>query len=291
MSRRAFTLVELLVVIAIIGVLIALLLPAVQAAREAARRTSCNNNLKQIGLALHNHVDVRKRLPEGYAGNDEYAWAAFLLPFMEQTNVYKSTDISGTNDTISGTSAAALANPIEIFRCVSDPGPDLNPFYEGDPTSNYPGNQQVFTYQGTGSANTIADNSDGMRFAEITDGLSNTILVGERDGFQSTAALYIGRRVTISSVIGTAEWPINQNIPQAAKDDPTGSSASLASNDSLEYRESFTSMHPTGAQFLFADGSVHFLSETIESTPDEEYTNTVYENLFNVSDGNVVGEF
>lgn len=92
MSRRpgrGFTLVELLVVIAIIGILVALLLPAVQAAREAARRTQCVNNLKQIGLAMHNYQDTHKRLPPGSAAGWGHTWHAYALPYMEQTPLYE----------------------------------------------------------------------------------------------------------------------------------------------------------------------------------------------------------
>lgn len=131
--RRAFTLVELLVVIAIIGILVGLLLPAVQAAREAARRMQCSNNLKQLGLAHHNYHDAFKTFPPG-AINGRFgqsravwAWCAQLLPFIEQTNLFNSLGVSGTEAAVS-----LQANPqlfrqrLSFLRCPSDSGPEWN---------------------------------------------------------------------------------------------------------------------------------------------------------------------
>ena len=286
MFRRGFTLVELLVVIAIIGVLIALLLPAVQAAREAARRSSCTNNLKQIGLALHNHADVNKRLPEGYEGSGKYAWSTFILPYMEQQNVFDATDIQ-TSETYSGTQAAALAAELDVFNCPSDPGPDANPYFDDLPTSNYPSNRSLF-FNVPGNTD-INRNLFGTTLADVTDGLSNTIFVGERDGDQSTAAIFIGHNRAYHSVVGESRWPINTPILQAYKDDKDG--AALSTVDPDRKRTAFTSRHPTGAMFLFGDGSVHFIAETIESTPDSIAPGTLYENLMAHNDGNVVGGF
>ncbi len=100
-DARGFTLIELLVVIAIIAILIALLLPAVQQAREAARRTQCKNNLKQIGLALHNYHDMARTFPAGSLfGDDEYGWGTFILPFLEQANLYNKIDFTGQGPNI-----------------------------------------------------------------------------------------------------------------------------------------------------------------------------------------------
>jgi len=119
LARTGFTLVELLVVIAIIGILVAFLLPAIQAAREAARRSQCQNNLKQIGLAVQSHHDTRKAFPMGRNRTDQFAvsWAFFLLPYMEETAVYNSWDSKARADDIKNTQA--MRTPIETFACPS----------------------------------------------------------------------------------------------------------------------------------------------------------------------------
>ncbi len=117
-ARRAFTLVELLVVIAIIGILIALLLPAVQAAREAARRSQCTNNLKQIGLAIHDYMDVcRTHFPPGSPGRTRHGFFSLILPFLEQTSVYKDLTLSG-----SAHSETHRYTEIPGYVCPSYPG-------------------------------------------------------------------------------------------------------------------------------------------------------------------------
>ena len=122
--RKGFTLIELLVVIAIIAILIALLLPAVQQAREAARRTQCKNNLKQIGLALHHYHDVQRQLPSGWVasggpeGEPGWAWGAMVLPFTEQTNLHDLIDFGDHID--EPTNAVARTRYVPIFTCPSD---------------------------------------------------------------------------------------------------------------------------------------------------------------------------
>jgi prepilin-type N-terminal cleavage/methylation domain-containing protein/prepilin-type processing-associated H-X9-DG protein len=209
--HRAFTLVELLVVIAIIGILVALLLPAVQAAREAARRTECNNNLKQIGLALHNYHDTHKRFPFGkgpsYPGAPVYArWSthALILPFMEQTNLQSAIDFryppatpgmggviafmpaysnpGGENTTISKTLVAG-------FFCPSD-GSAPDPAWPGQ--TNYAGNQGGWLCDrgdSPAASSDIAPNEvqtgvlyylSRVGFADILDGSSNTAIFSEK---------------------------------------------------------------------------------------------------------------
>src|SRR4051794_6965030 len=118
-ARTGFTLVELLVVIAIIGILVAFLLPAVQAAREASRRSQCQNNLKQIGVAIQNHHDTRKVFPMGRKGIDQKAvsWAFFLLPYMEETAIYNSWDRNAK--VFDPSTDATKRTPIETYACPS----------------------------------------------------------------------------------------------------------------------------------------------------------------------------
>jgi len=131
--RAGFTLIELLVVIAIIGVLVGLLLPAVQQAREAARRVSCNNNLKQIGIALHNYNDTYKNFPPhgiGHQTNRAWAWGALLLPFMEEVSTFESLNIDTSNPDSTDPSDAANANAIRTvingYICPSDLTPTFS---------------------------------------------------------------------------------------------------------------------------------------------------------------------
>ena len=148
--RKGFTLVELLVVIAIIGILVGLLLPAVQAARAAARRMQCSNNLKQLGLAVHNYHDANKSFPSGFITNypagalntaammsvtqrTHWSWGAFVLPYIEQTALYNTLNPGQSSmDALLATPAglAALTTPIPSFVCPSDTGPSLNNFDE-----------------------------------------------------------------------------------------------------------------------------------------------------------------
>lgn len=200
-SRRGFTLVELLVVIAIIGVLVALLLPAVQAAREAARRMQCTNNLKQLGIAIHNHHDTFNKLPARRgkllpsASNSRYSANLHLLPFMEQKTTY---DLACT--TPNGTTAAGNVNQwqgshapwmvsIKGFLCPSD-GPDStggtvrqsNYMYNSGDSTNQAIGPGTGTNNGTNGSNCRGPFGAGTEFtfASVNDGLSNTIAMSER---------------------------------------------------------------------------------------------------------------
>src|SRR5262249_8657717 len=201
-GRLAFTLIELLVVIAIIAILIGLLLPAVQQVREAANRTACQNNLKQIGLALHSFHDARKRFPPGYWDprpppqlGPGWGWPVYLLLYLEQAPLYRALKV----DSELFGSGKNLAPPtpltqtaLSIFRCPSDTGPAINPNYDNHATSNYRGVMAgrapvIATAAGNVvKLNTPFDAFDGMfwrnskvRVADVTDGLSNTLAVGE----------------------------------------------------------------------------------------------------------------
>lgn len=287
-KRRSlgFTLVELLVVIAIIGILIALLLPAVQAAREAARRSSCTNNLKQIGLAFHNYHDTYNQFPEGVETTDPsnttgcsgkpqmWAWPVKILPMMEQDNLFDTLRVNSRtlNDVLKNSSDRSLVQQrIEGYRCPSD--------VTGDTVKGTP---QKFDYDGSGfgGSNFFGGTNNYIgagpfwhlaviepefsgplfrasetRFAHITDGTSQTFLVGERD-FDCSAGVWAGTRNNLGPgprgnnyVLGRVSLPLN------FKSKKTGNNSCC---------EAFSSMHPGGAMFLFCDGSVHFISETID---------------------------
>lgn len=216
--RSGFTLIELLVVIAIIGVLVALLLPAVQQAREAARRSQCKNNLKQIGLALHNYLETFNVFAPGYLDgyyggtngaiqDGGWSWQAMILPYLDQANIYNQINFSyhphGAAPISIPANNAAIANPLSVFSCPSDVKPATHPVHtsavtptpgasrtEAVATSSYCGNMGAFDgTQCQGSTWTVSLNSrcNGMfmtanacrKIAEITDGTTNVVAVGE----------------------------------------------------------------------------------------------------------------
>ncbi|HUY89488.1 MAG TPA: DUF1559 domain-containing protein [Pirellulales bacterium] len=195
--RQGFTLVELLVVIAIIGILIALLLPAVQAARESARRTQCNNHLKQFGIALHNYHDVFKKLPaadsfyvtsSGAVKRDDISQHARLLPYLEQENVYQYVDFNVEwSDPLN---SRAVPQRLTVFLCPSDSQLNVPPAYG---PNNYYGNQGTQILFGGIPPTTPGDPNYGMKpadgvfytnsflpFADVRDGLSNTAAFSEK---------------------------------------------------------------------------------------------------------------
>jgi prepilin-type N-terminal cleavage/methylation domain-containing protein/prepilin-type processing-associated H-X9-DG protein len=200
-SRRAFTLVELLVVIAIIGILVALLLPAIQAAREAARRSQCINNLKQIGIAIQMHHDATGRFPMGRDGNGSksVAWGHFLLPYLEEDAVHAAYDKDFRVD--APQNARAMRTPIEVYACPSRraaaadrnfDNDDAPPLVLGAATlGDYAGNAGDEADQGMEGNDFTVSSVDktkagpifsGSRFSarHIIDGLSSTLAVGER---------------------------------------------------------------------------------------------------------------
>lgn len=283
---RAFTLVELLVVIAIIGVLVGLLLPAVQAAREAARRMSCSNNLKQIGLAMHNYHDTVQSFPPGAMfGDDSFGWATFILTRIEQSNVYEQIDFSvevNPNRTILLSESPILATPIATYNCPSSTLISHSPFresggHDGAPLGGFAKNDySVCLGSGggsiTGMFGKIKDNIRANRFRDILDGTSNTLMVGE--GYTDLAEAINGP--THPNVRDFPVWCCTNNQHQnVVKETRLGKGPNQFGCD-----DCFASNHPGGVQFVFADGSVNFVSENIDQQ--------LYVNLGDKADGNVV---
>ncbi|WP_417382345.1 DUF1559 domain-containing protein [Gimesia sp.] len=288
-TRRGFTLIELLVVIAIIAILIALLLPAVQQAREAARRSTCKNNLKQIGLALHNYHETHSVLPSGWIGvqpgvgpNVEYGsgwgWGTMILPFMDQSALYKQINFNlDINDSAQTPGLIDIVMP--AYRCPSDPADNTFELEEeGSPgtvlarlaTANYIG---VFGSEELDDCETVAPGtncqSSGLfyqnsntRFRDITDGTSQTLFVGERrtDATAGWYSTWVGAvpegEETFSRVLGATD-----HVP----------------NDPAAHFDDFSSHHTGGAQFLFGDGRVRFISENIDKN--------VYQSLSSIRGG------
>lgn len=287
-SRDGFTLVELLVVIAIIGVLVALLLPAVQAAREAARRSSCGNNLKQIGLAIHNYHDTHLKLPSGTvwtAGDYAWGWGALILPQMEEENLWTTL---GSGSIPLDNTLAATQTKVDAYRCPSDTSPDTFEIGWTWDKKNFP--IGVSNYVGMGGeksghvTNGVFHQNSEIRFRDVTDGTANTILVGERAGSLNGVTWHAG------AWAGTANAPHTKDYFYDVMAH-TRRPINYSSNPNWDYRHSvLSSLHPGGAQCVFVDASTHFLSETIDANTSDANDST-YDFLGIRNDGAVLGEF
>ncbi|QDS96486.1 hypothetical protein FF011L_52970 [Roseimaritima multifibrata] len=319
--RMAFTLVELLVVIAIIGVLVGLLLPAVQAAREAARRMQCSNNLKQLALAAHNYESTFQTFPDPAADSlYGYSAQAKLLPYIEQANLGDLIDYS--RPLLTGAANAPDLNTgmeplvgqaLSVFVCPSDPG---SVYYDDDSDVRWAGlNYMVNAGPGVGLSYCSRSDTDGMfwrgsnvRFADITDGTSNTILLAETllgmRGDDTTSL--VDHRTQIKRVSGggpcaaTAEslvvrsatryegrragqwirnityhtfingfFPPNADVPDVSHHGEAVSGS--------------RSQHPSGVNLALADGSVRLVAETIDLD--------TWRLLHNRHDGQVLSNF
>lgn len=272
--RRAFTLVELLVVIAILGLLVALLLPAVQAARDAARRSECTNNLKQVVLALQSYHDAHKSLPPGYIskfdddGNDTgpgWGWAAKLLPYVEETAIHRTIDFSLP---IEHPSNAARVAHVAGLLCPTDSVPRTwqakSRDAVGNPTSlicdvaaaNYVG--MFGTSEPGVDGDGVFFRNSAITFKAITDGASHTIAVGER-AHQLGEATWTGS-VTNAVLFPEAGNTMSQPAPEHASGMVLGHAGEgIGPGQSGGDVNQFFSLHGPGANFLFVDGHVAFL--------------------------------
>lgn len=329
-TLKGFTLVELLVVIAIIGILIGMLLPAVQSVRAAARRTTCANSLRQMALAGLNYESAFERLPAGHQHNRGevqsdpesfgWGWRSQILDFVEQAPLKDQFQSNG-NMTISP-NRELVGTVLEFFLCPSDP--DLNESlqnigggtlmsrsnYVGNggsfewsfvpgPNSNLGWNNSVINDIGEGSerhdsvlSRTLNQRHNGIRLSEITDGTSNTFFAGEtiKFGLEWDPTTYGG---IIGS--GAASRSLTQVRTGHGVFNPEPDRS--ATSDEI-LRNSYLSFHPAGANFVFVDGSTRFIAETIDHNQltyrdfkDNGAVRGVYQRLFSRKDGQVLDEF
>jgi prepilin-type N-terminal cleavage/methylation domain-containing protein len=351
-DRNGFTLVELLVVIAIIGVLVALLLPAVQSAREAARRTQCTNNLKQLGIALHNYHDIAGRFPcninrvvinlgsGGQLANDrnQASYLVNLLPYVEQRPLYDQINFSLHDPAFGNQIVAGQALKTISVKSYICPDSNHQRFSVASPAlafTNYAGSigsQQMeasgktcvmASFVGNGGAN-FDDDDDGedwfsytskgascngagpgntrsdcpypdrisgpfgrstwaARFAEITDGTSNVIAMGEIRGwcsgfqYSNSWALPEGLWFATTAPINMPTCPGENGVP---RNPGVGGSGCQSVQNAWNATMGFKSLHPSGANFVHCDGSVHFVPQNID--------HTTYQMLGDRQDGNAV---
>jgi prepilin-type N-terminal cleavage/methylation domain-containing protein len=312
--KRGFTLIELLVVIAIIAVLVALLLPAVQQAREAARRSQCKNNLKQIGLALHNYYDTSNCLPprsilagQSPANNNtpvpSFGWAVMILPQMDQSPLYNTINPGpNTMQQVLQNNPALLQTPLKAFVCPTDAGPGgaLNtnrPFSiaaSGSATVNLSMSNYVGSNGNAGDTGVFVNPTQNpqtgsavVRFQQITDGLSNTFFVGERASTNNRfAGLWGG--LTIATVGGTQPadaFSVQGTTLYRMQDGQSLTAGAFPT-------QAYSSLHTGGAHFLLGDGTVRFVSENIAWTKFGDAAGlATYNRLGDKADGLPVGEF
>lgn len=274
-ERRGFTLIELLVVIAIIAILVALLLPAVQQAREAARRATCTDHLKQLGVALHNYHEVHQSFPSGWIGVNAsrqpdveagpgWGWTAMLLPMLDQESLFRKCDFHAAIDDPRNTEPRSVALP--VLRCPSDSSDERwDLAEEGNPstvittlpTANYVGNfgttdlhdiELVPAGQAAQGDGVFFHNSS-VRFRDLTDGTSNTFVVGERKSDNS-----LHWHSTWLGVAPDGEHRYARVLAHAGH----------TPNHPDTHFDDYSSEHSAGVHFLFGDGRVRFMTQSID---------------------------
>jgi prepilin-type processing-associated H-X9-DG protein len=295
-SRFAFTLVELLVVIGIIDILVSLLLPAVQMARETARGMSCKNNLRQVLLAAHNYHDARNRFPAGTHNSVDVGgvptggttvWVE-LLPYFEQRNLFEKWDYVDNRNNVTGGKDATQAQEIKVLICASDRLPERVVVVRGTESSKPEwshGSYGMSSYGGNGGLRTfhagpapdyprlsrdgIFSVDSSIRLAQVTDGTSNTFLFGERyhldpqHGLQK--AIHWPGISPLTSwgmwgwvAVGTSQVTLSTPAPINYRVPPGGDALTVENRYCV-----FGSGHPGGANFAFADGSTKFVCDTL----------------------------
>lgn len=284
---RGFTLIELLVVIAIIALLVALLSPAVQTAREAARRTQCRNNFKQIGVALHNYHDVYQVFPPGYIAADVspsdsvmmetgpgFSWGTMLLPYIDQSAIYD--EIIFEKSSIDNDNLLLSRQSLSVFLCATD---QVDPLFDvKDSAGNVIATIAASNYVGVygfgsltmqpGLGTGIFYRNSSVNIRDITDGTSNTLAVGERshDLTESTwyaaipgASVNAGMEMMPMMTEGSGHLVLG-HVGQGPM---MGMPAMQHGPNNSHHVVNFWSRHAGGTFFLYCDGSVHFLSENM----------------------------
>lgn len=295
-TQTGFTLVELLVVIAIIGILVALLLPAVQMAREAARRMQCSNNIRQIGIALHNYHDTLGSFPSGSTTGDHkgFGWSALILPYAEQRNLHGLVDFNYNRWDPENKEAAETV--VEMYLCPSDPNDAVRGFTEYGPggwANPETHRRAVSHYTGVGGIGQPFQNSGlfqydkSYAFKAVTDGTSNTLIVIEASSYEDAEPL----RVSSGQWIGgeNIAWgyihtsPVVNFAPDCEHFAGGTGAPTYACTACWDYAHDFRSYHPGGANGLRADGSASLFPETLDGE--------VKHALITRNGGEVIGDF
>lgn len=305
LGRRGFTLVELLVVIAIIATLIGLLLPAVQSARESARRMSCSSRIRQLALGFTTYDNAKKRLPDAYSSTG-WSGLVMVMPFIEEKGLFERLEKNGPLKTTARpttTFQPLLQSSLPQFLCPSCASTPTNPNQGDLGTSHYVVSNSVFGPYIPGNETGLPPTHQSgkpyrLNSAQISDGLSKTIMMGERAlgsaPFASYGAAWPGREGSNAGAIGRGAWPPNTPF--------------FGGTDGGFTRFAWTSYHPGGITVALCDASTKFLSDSIDShtgyaTGTDTQTaqlldavrrgtiNRVYQNLYLRDDGQVLGSY